>query len=375
MRRVQGTVEGAIARQAHRVTSLERLAGEWSPELRFAVLVRSDAEKDEVRKLCKSGLNNVQWITSAGLTHGDVITPSLSSSEFIVLHRDSDQHHSLQLTNRCNSNCLMCSQPPTKHEDGWMISEAIEVIRHIGASPQSIGLTGGEPLLDPNGLRNVIELIRALHPSTQVEVLTNGRLLASDFVANAVVTGTEVKLRWLVPLYGHADFLHDFVVQAPGAFEETVAGLLNLQQRKQAIQLRIALIEPVIEALPELCSFIGRNLPFVQEVALMGCEPIGFALANRDICHVDLKQHSPTIERAMRILMRYRIPGILMNVPLCAIPSTLWDASARSISDWKNSYAPQCEPCIVRDRCSGLFKWYESGWAPTTLKPILEILE
>ncbi|MEW8333806.1 MAG: hypothetical protein AB2692_22940, partial [Candidatus Thiodiazotropha sp.] len=88
----------------------------------------------------------------------------------------------------------------------------------------------------------------------------------------------------MVSLYGHADFLHDFVVQANGAFNETLNGLLNLKARGQSIQLRIVLIRPVLNLLPALCDFIGNNLPFVTEVALMGCEPTGFALANAELC-------------------------------------------------------------------------------------------
>jgi len=99
-----------------------------------------------------------------------------------------------------------------------------------------------------------------------------------------------------VPLYGHADFLHDFVVQAPCAYEQTIAGVLNLQACQQPVQLRIVLIQPVLlEILPELCTFIGRNQPFFREVVLMVCEPIGFALANRELCEVDLVDWHSTL--------------------------------------------------------------------------------
>ncbi|MDQ8035569.1 MAG: His-Xaa-Ser system radical SAM maturase HxsC, partial [Bordetella sp.] len=199
---------------------------------------------------------------------------------------------------------------------------------------------------------------------------TNGRLFADARIVAQVLGELAVPVRWLVPLYGHADFVHDFVVQARGAFDETLAGLLALQAHGQEIQLRIVLIEPVLQVLPQLAGFIGRNLPFVREVALMGCEPIGFALANRELCEVDLTEWSGALEQAARVLRRHAILHLLMNVPLCALPRPLWPLARQSISDWKNVYAAECEGCTAKKDCSGLFAWHEKGWKPAPLSAI-----
>ena len=37
---------------------------------------------------------------------------------------------------------------------------------------------------------------------------------------------------------------------------------------------------PLVDRLTQLAAYIARNLPFVQQVALMGLEPIGFAQHN-----------------------------------------------------------------------------------------------
>lgn len=201
-------------------------------------------------------------------------------------------------------------------------------------------------------------------------MLTNGRLLASRDVAQDLLEDLALDVTWLVPLYGHADFVHDFVVQSVGAFEETITGLLTLQERRQPIQLRVVLVEPVLRVLPELCRFIARNLPFVREVALMACEPIGFALANRDQCEVDLHDWTEALEGSARVLRRHRIPYIFMNMPLCSLPRNLWADAHKSISDWKNVYADECQRCAVREQCSGLFAWHERGWKPTKIRAI-----
>jgi His-Xaa-Ser system radical SAM maturase HxsC len=370
MRRVDAVLQPDCPRSVHRLVRLEDLAGEWTPQLRWLVLVETAEERVHVEQLRQSGLDNLVWTESAQLQAGDVVVPMSARAEVAVLLRATDAHHTLFMTNRCNSHCLMCSQPPTAVDDSWLVDEAIDVIRHLSWQVPVLGLTGGEPLLLGAELRRVLEEAVRNPFVTRVEVLSNGRLLSDHHVVSTVLDGLSSDVSWLVPLYGHADFIHDFVVQARGAFDETLAGLLELQAHQQAIQLRIVLIEPVLQVLPELAAFIGRNLPFVREVALMGCEPIGFALANRALCEVNLAAWSDTLRQASRILRRFDVPHLLMNTPLCAIPPDLHPLAHQSISDWKNVFAPACDRCALKPNCSGLFAWHERGWQPAPLRPI-----
>lgn len=368
MRRIKALLQPGCEPVVHRVVSFKDVAAQWLPHLRFLVLVQSEQERRRVDDLGKSGLSNLCWVQACDLQAGDVVVPHASRAELVVLLREADSHHALFVTNRCNSYCLMCSQPPTTADDSWLVDEAIDAIRHLRRAPRVLGLTGGEPLLLGHGLRRVLDAIAAHLPETRVEVLTNGRLFSNAQTAASILDGLDTTVRWLIPLYGHADFVHDFVVQSPGAFDETIAGLLALQDHGQQVQLRTVLIEPVLEILPELAGFIGRNLPFVNELAWMGCEPTGFALANRQLCEVDLSDWGATLEQSSRVLRRHGVPQLFMNLPLCVLPRPLWPLAHRSISDWKNVYAPECTECAVKSRCAGLFAWHEKGWKPAPLK-------
>lgn len=365
MRRIKASFESAAIGSVRRAVLIEQLTIDWQPNLNFFAITSNSEERDYVDQLKKAGLSNVEWIECADIKPGDVAVGLNNSHEIAVLYRQSDRHHSIQLTNRCNSYCVMCSQPPTKKNDDWMAEEALSIIQHMAPSPSVIGLSGGEPLLLQHRLRGILNGISEYHPSSRVEVLTNGRLLADKSLSQLLLADLSVDTTWLVPLYGHTDFLHDFVVQSPGAYEETLEGLLNLQSYGQPIQLRIVLIKPVLEVLPELCTFIGRNLPFVQEVALMACESIGFALANREMCEVDLLDWHLELQNATRELMRYNVPFLFMNAPLCTLPLNLRSYAHRSISDWKNVYAPECNTCSDRPECAGFFAWHERGWKPS----------
>jgi His-Xaa-Ser system radical SAM maturase HxsC len=359
----------------------------WSEGMPALVPVTTSAEMELVLRMRRAGLAHVYplldtraelsteavdtffVLESGTLEPEDVLAVDFQGRQSEVLMRKSDQHHTIFLTNQCNSRCLMCSQPPTNHDDSWRTREAQTVAQLLTWSPPVFGFTGGEPLLLGHGLRDILSHFQLWHPGSRLEVLSNARLAGDDALAKSLFDGLE-GTSWMVPLYGHAPFLHDHVVQAEGAFDQTIAGLLNLQRYKQPIQLRVVLVQPVLEVLPQLCTFIASNLPFVREVALMGCEPIGFAMANQDECRLDLRDWSLELRGGVRALSRGQVPVVLMNLPLCSIDQQLWPLAHRSISDWKNVFAPECEGCSVKDRCCGLFAWYDRGWAPTTLRPI-----
>ncbi|KQV53289.1 His-Xaa-Ser system radical SAM maturase HxsC [Pelomonas sp. Root1217] len=374
MRTVRCELQPGVAPGVHRVVSADELAGVWTPELRFLVVANTPEEKAQAERLVGSEVKNVAWAASADLMAGDVVTIDTARSKVVVLYRESDRHHSLFATNRCNSLCLMCSQPPTPQADPWLIEEAMVTLCHMRTSPAHLGITGGEPTLLGGDLVRLLRTVRALHPATCIEVLTNGRRLADPALASMLFEPPVENVSWLVPLYGHASYLHDFVVQAPGAFDQTIGGLLALQEHGQPIQLRIVLIEPVLQHLKDLADFIARNLPFVREVALMASEPIGFALANRELCEVDLLDWTEVLTGAVAIFRRYGLPVLFMNTPLCALPTGLRGFAHQSISDWKNVFAAECENCAAKQQCSGLFAWHERGWKPTRIQPIQELV-
>lgn len=358
----------------------------WREGMATLVPVETPGEFDSVQQLRRAGLQGVyplvscDAMSSAGLEGDfflleegvlelqDMVAVDFYGRQSEVLMRKADQHHTVFLTNRCNSRCIMCSQPPTAHDDSWRIQEAMVVAQSLSWSPSVFGFSGGEPLLLGAQLRTVLDHFQQWHPAAKLEVLSNGRLAGDGALAKTLFDGLE-KASWMIPLYGHAPFLHNHVVQAE-AFDQTIAGLLNLQRYKQPIQLRVVLIEPVLRVLPALCEFIACNLPFVREVALMGCEPIGFALANPQECRLDLRDWGNQLLGGVRALDRGQVPVLLMNLPLCSIDQRLWPLAHKSISDWKNVYAAECDGCAVKESCCGLFAWHDRGWTPTTLKAI-----
>lgn len=286
---------------------------------------------------------------------GDVVSVSGDGQRVRVLWRHDSHQNSILLTERCNHYCLMCSQPPKTANDDRLLDEAFELMRVLPRDVTEIGFTGGEPTLYGQGLIDLLTLCRNLHPEAAVHVLSNGTRFADPEYAAAWASIDNPNMMVGIPIYGAEPARHDYVVQSEGAFNRTVPGILNLAQLRQRIEIRVVVHKQTAPALPEIAEFIARNLPFVDQVALMGLEMIGLARANIPTLWIDPTEYADELTEAVTILDRSRINTMIYNHQLCLIPRQLWPWTVRSISDWKNEYHPECLDCTVRDQCGGFF--------------------
>jgi His-Xaa-Ser system radical SAM maturase HxsC len=300
---------------------------------------------------------------------GDVIEFDPYRQRVAVRYRRGDNGNVLFATERCNSFCLMCSQPPRQIEDEWRVQHLCELIELIDRFEPSLAISGGEPTLLGAGLSTVVGRCAEALPDTHLHVLTNGRLL-SDVELAKQFEGLHPHLTWGVPLYGDHYALHDYVVQSEGAFAQTLRGLYALDAAKQRVEIRVVLVRPSFERLGQITRFILRNLPFVEHVALMGIEPIGFAKAHHAALWADPADYSAELEASVDAFSRSGTAVSLYNLPLCTIPRSLWPYAQRSISHWKNDYLDACTSCAVKNRCGGFFSWVTPEWTSRAVKPV-----
>ena len=291
----------------------------------------------------------------AGLAPDTVAAVDPQARTLQLLYRPDSVHNALFVTNRCNSHCVMCPQPPTAANDNWLLAESLRILALIRSAPEVMGITGGEPTLLGPGFIQLLDALGTRFPETCVYVLTNGRLFAYWDYAAAVAAIGHRNLTVEIPLYADTADLHDEIVDAPGAFDQTLAGLYNLARLGQSIRLRVVLGRETIPRLVALMEYVYRNLPFLSEVALMGMEPMGYVKKNWARVWIDPVDYASTLEAAVRHGALRGIPVSVFNVPLCVLPRGLWPFARQSISDHKNVFLPTCEECAVRPSCSGLF--------------------
>jgi His-Xaa-Ser system radical SAM maturase HxsC len=272
-----------------------------------------------------------------------------------IMFRPESTNNTIFATVECNSNCLMCSQPPALSKDDKIVEEHLRLIDLIKEPPDSMGITGGEPTLLKDGLIAILSRLKERFPNTIVHMLTNGRLYAYEDLVAGIANVGHPHFTSAIPLYSDIASEHDYVVQAPGAFDETLVGLYNAARHGLRIEIRVVLHKQTLPRLKRLADFIYRNLPFVDHVALMGLENMGYVRANWSLLWEDPLDYSPILEDTVRYLFYRRMNVSVYNLQLCVLPRTLWGFARQSISDFKNIYLDECSRCDVKDRCAGLF--------------------
>ncbi len=231
----------------------------------------------------------------------------------------------------------------------------LQTIDLIDPSTPELGITGGEPTLLKDGFLEVVRSCKEQLPNTALHVLSNGRLFRYGSFAKHLAAIQHHDLMIGVPVYSDLEDRHDYVVQAKGAFEDTLIGLQNLGRFAVPVEIRVVLHRFTFDRLPQVAEFIYRNLTFASHVTFMGMEMMGFAISNLDALWVDPFDYRGQLERATLFLAERGMNVSVYNHQLCTVPESIWSFCRKSISDWKNDYLPQCETCSVREQCGGFF--------------------
>jgi His-Xaa-Ser system radical SAM maturase HxsC len=289
------------------------------------------------------------------LDDGDVV--AVDPNGFVrTLYRRASPHNFILVTDQCNSLCLMCSQPPRDIDDYDRMAEHLRLVDLIDPATAELGITGGEPTLFRDGFLRLIAHCKERLPATALHVLTNGRLFFYRRFAEKLGALAHPDMVLGIPLYADVDTIHDHIVQAPGAFEETVIGLQHLDRYGIRVEIRVVLHALSIPRLPQLAAFIARNFPFACHVALMGLEMFGLVHKHLDALWIDPAAYQRELVAASRILCEAGMNVSIYNHQLCVLDPELWPLARRSISDWKNVYLPECDGCEVMDQCGGFFQ-------------------
>ena len=292
------------------------------------------------------------------LRHGDIVVLEGASGLVRSLYRPYEEHHHLFVTERCNSNCLMCSQPPKDRDDtDALTARNLELIDLIQSPPRYLTITGGEPTLLGDRLFTLIARLKQKMPDTELHVLTNGRSFAWREYARRFAAVGHPNISLGIPLYADVASVHDYVVQAQGAFDQTLMGFHQAARHGIRVEVRVVLHRLTIPRLVKLAEYLYRNLTFVEHIALMGLEYTGYTPRNIEELWIDPYDYRQELEEAVQFLALRNMPVSIYNHQLCTLPPSLWRYARKSISDWKQLYLPQCADCGVKNECGGFFQW------------------
>lgn len=289
------------------------------------------------------------------ISNDDVIRISKETSAIRVLYRANSPNNGILITEQCNHYCLMCSQPPKAIDDSWLLAETSALIPMIPRYTREICFTGGEPTLFGERFLDILRLTKSYLPETGIHILSNGRSFKSEAFTKSYASIEHPDMMIGIPLYSDDPAQHDYIVQAKGAFDETILGILNLKKLNQKVEVRVVLHKQSIGRLKQLCEFIGRNLLFVDHVALMGLEMTGFTRANFNELWIDPYDYKDVLSDSVQILAHNGMNVSVYNHQLCLVNPDVLPYYKKSISDWKNEFIDDCNGCKKLSECGGLF--------------------
>ena len=159
----------------------------------------------------------------------------------------------LALTYRCNNDCPHCyvARPhdyPEIDTAAW--KAVLDRVWDVGIP--HVAFTGGEATLHPD----LVELVAYADEKGLVAgLLTNGRRLSDmGYVQELVAAGLD---HVQITLESHAERVHDHMVAAPGAWQETVAGVRNSVAAGLYITTNTTLTHENVPTIEETVAFIA----------------------------------------------------------------------------------------------------------------------
>ena len=295
----------------------------------------------------------VGGVDFADFSEGDIVLINTQGVISFLYEKNAQHGNALFVTERCNHRCIMCPQPPVVHEiDKTPLN--LKLIQLMGADVKEIGITGGEPTLLGDKLFDLIYHIQKNAPNAAITILSNGTRFSDRDYARKLAMCRHKDLQIDIPIFSDIASEHNYIVGAQ-TFYKTVLGLYNLALFHQKIGLRIVVHKKTYKRLPQLAEYIYRNFPFVQQVAFLQMETIGIPEERMPELWIDPYDYNEQLVEAIRILTNRGIRALIYNAQLCVLPEELRSNAVKSISDWKDAYTDECDGCLLKEQCGGVF--------------------
>ena len=275
----------------------------------------------------------------------------------------------LYVTEKCNSNCIMCPMSIHARQRGNSIDN--EYLINFEDIPYDdtahFTITGGEPFLEYQKTIYAMSQINQKYPNAEILVLTNGRALAIDKIFELIKPEITDRYCFAVPIHASSYVLHDRITNSAGSFNQTIRGLMNLSESEARIEIRIVGNKLNIHDIVKTYKMLATACFRVDLINLIAMEMTGCAAANRKALWVDYGELALKAEKGIQFAMMHGIDVGLYNFPLCTIPERLWPLAKTSINPSKIRFYEVCNTCAVREACGGLFySTYELNYCPVT---------
>lgn len=279
----------------------------------------------------------------------------------------------IAIWNKCNNNCLMCTNPPGyKKEKDYDYEKLIDRYKNLDSKEREIYLTGGEPTFHPRFF-NFLNFLRKKCPKAKITIVTNGRFLSYPSFAKKCLTIGNVSFQ--IAVHGAKSSLHDKITGVKGSFEETVKGiknLLDLRSGQSEIELRIIMHKLTFPHVRDIYQFLIKNFSQTERIVFIFMEMEGMAGVNIKKIGIKYKDARPYLEEMFSDFEISPLEIRLYHFPLCTLPPKFWPYVWRTLPSEEIVYLPICERCEYKTHCLGIHKLYPEYMGTREFSPIKE---
>lgn len=279
----------------------------------------------------------------------------------------------ISIWNKCNNNCLMCSNPSDlrskKSNKNYSFEKIVQRVKCLELKDDKINLTGGEPTIHPKFFE-ILNQIRKKFPHTRIEIDTNGRRFFYKEFTQKLLNLQNLNL--VISLHGYDAKTHDLITRTPGSFEQTIKGLFNLLKYRNSshqVELRIIITKITCQNTTKILKFFKDNFSQVDRVVIIFMEMEGQAGENFKIVGLTHSQFQTFIPKIAKWIPEFK--GFrFYHFPLCTIEYSLWKYVWRTLPNYEVTFLPQCETCLYKKYCLGIHKDYLKKIGGKEFKPI-----
>nr|MDD3720127.1 radical SAM protein [Candidatus Gracilibacteria bacterium] len=275
----------------------------------------------------------------------------------------------------CNEKCSFCNvtnetEPNFKEKTIFeILLEVQKVIKSQGGvNDVKITLSGGEPTLRKD-LDKIVLGIKKLGIK-YIELQTNATLLNEKLVEKLVNSGVN---KFFISFHSHKKDIFEEYVGLNGVFNIVVNNIKNLGKYEN-IEI---ILNPVISKknykdLKGYFDFIKIEFPFIKYISLSFIQPHGEAKKN-----INLMLDYETINKELTGILDYTYNlGLIVNNPYCGLPVCImgwnyYNKNCIEVNEGKDliekgikrddnnkEYIKECEKCIYKGLCGGVWKEY-----------------
>jgi len=274
-----------------------------------------------------------------------------------VFYEDTSGDAVFCVSDKCNSNCIMCPTGEETRRTGEICSASrlIELARHIPSDIEHITITGGEPFMMCEDIFPFLTYLRSRFLNTEFLFLTNGRALSIPEYCERLKSSVPNNICFGIPVHASSGKLHDRITQSKGSFEQTQDGVYNLLQMKMKVEIRIVVNKLNGDDMLRTAQLIADSYHDIDHVCIMAMEMTGNAYKNREAVWLPYKQAFQKIKQPVDLLMSNGIDVRLYNFPLCTVDPAYWTLCKKSITPYKIRYSESCTKCRMKEDCGGVF--------------------